>query len=194
MERKGFPESYDRTRCSPSSRHQGAASRASPRRSIRTSSTTSCRARRSPSTSPTSSSSKGSTSCSRANCRRTASRSRSSPTSSISPSISMPTRTRSRRWYVERFMRLKDTRFRDPHSYFHHYAELLRRGGQGASPRGCGSASTSSTCATTSCRRRPRADLILQQGRRPRGASKSRSGGFRPCRASTRSRATPATG
>lgn len=29
-----------------------------------------------------------------------------------------------RRWYVERFMDLKDTRFRDPRSYFHHYAEL----------------------------------------------------------------------
>ena len=26
------------------------------------------------------------------------------------------------RWYVERFMRLKDTRFRDPRSYFHKYA------------------------------------------------------------------------
>ena len=28
-----------------------------------------------------------------------------------------------RRWYVERFMRLKDTRFRDPRSYFHKYAD-----------------------------------------------------------------------
>jgi len=29
-----------------------------------------------------------------------------------------------RRWYVERFMRLRETRFRDPNSYFHKYAEL----------------------------------------------------------------------
>ncbi len=27
-------------------------------------------------------------------------------------------------WYVERFMRLKETRFHDPDSYFHHYADL----------------------------------------------------------------------
>jgi type I pantothenate kinase len=29
-----------------------------------------------------------------------------------------------RGWYVERFMRLKETRFRDPRSYFHRFAEL----------------------------------------------------------------------
>jgi len=29
-----------------------------------------------------------------------------------------------RRWYVERFMRLRETRFRDPKSYFHKYANL----------------------------------------------------------------------
>jgi type I pantothenate kinase len=29
-----------------------------------------------------------------------------------------------RRWYVERFMRLKETRFRDPRSYFHKYADI----------------------------------------------------------------------
>ena len=28
------------------------------------------------------------------------------------------------RWYVERFLTLRDTAFRDPHSYFHHYARL----------------------------------------------------------------------
>ena len=33
------------------------------------------------------------------------------------------------RWYIERFMRLKTTRFRDPRSYFHGYAEVLRGGG-----------------------------------------------------------------
>ena len=29
-----------------------------------------------------------------------------------------------RAWYIERFMRLKETRFRDPRSYFHAYADL----------------------------------------------------------------------
>jgi type I pantothenate kinase len=29
-----------------------------------------------------------------------------------------------RLWYIERFMRLKETRFRDPKSYFHDYAGL----------------------------------------------------------------------
>jgi type I pantothenate kinase len=29
-----------------------------------------------------------------------------------------------RRWYIDRFMRLKETRFRDPQSYFHSYASL----------------------------------------------------------------------
>jgi type I pantothenate kinase len=29
-----------------------------------------------------------------------------------------------RDWYIERFMRLKETRFRDPRSYFHKYAEI----------------------------------------------------------------------
>ncbi len=29
-----------------------------------------------------------------------------------------------RRWYVERFIRLRETRFRDPKSYFHKYADL----------------------------------------------------------------------
>jgi type I pantothenate kinase len=32
-----------------------------------------------------------------------------------------------KRWYVERFMRLKETRFRDPRSYFHAYAKLDER-------------------------------------------------------------------
>ena len=29
-----------------------------------------------------------------------------------------------RRWYIERFRRLRDTAFRDPKSYFHRYAML----------------------------------------------------------------------
>ena len=40
----------------------------------------------------------------------------------------------SERWYVERFLRLRETAFRDPDSYFRRYAELDRRGRGG--PRG----------------------------------------------------------
>ena len=29
-----------------------------------------------------------------------------------------------RQWYIERFLRLRDTAFRDPHSYFHHFATM----------------------------------------------------------------------
>jgi type I pantothenate kinase len=29
-----------------------------------------------------------------------------------------------RQWYVERFLRLRETAFADPHSYFHRYAAL----------------------------------------------------------------------
>ena len=57
-----------------------------------------------------------------------------------------------RGWYVERFMRLKETRFRDPRSYFHAYARPLRRGGGEDRRRAFGSASTSSISAKTSCR------------------------------------------
>ncbi len=36
-----------------------------------------------------------------------------------------------RRWYVDRFLRLRETAFADPHSYFHRYAALSRRRGPG---------------------------------------------------------------
>ncbi len=49
---------------------------------------------------------------------------RSCPTSSTSRSTSMPTRSDIENWYVERFMTLRETVFRDPASYFSHYAAL----------------------------------------------------------------------
>ena len=49
---------------------------------------------------------------------------RSCPTSSISRSTSMPTKRHIENWYVERFMTLRETVFRDPDSYFSHYAAL----------------------------------------------------------------------
>ena len=36
----------------------------------------------------------------------------------------MPTRRLLEKWYVARFMRLRETAFRDPRSYFHKYADL----------------------------------------------------------------------
>ncbi len=34
-------------------------------------------------------------------------------------------------WYVHRFMRLRQTAFRDPNSFFHRYASITRGGGAG---------------------------------------------------------------
>ena len=45
------------------------------------------------------------------------------------------------RWYVNRFLRLRHTAFRDPLSYFRRYAELPRTR-LSALPMGCGTAST----------------------------------------------------
>ncbi len=58
-----------------------------------------------------------------------------------------------RTWYVERFLRLRETAFADPRSYFHRYARLSDdearddRGGRS------GSRSTSRTSSRTCCRR-----------------------------------------
>ena len=45
-------------------------------------------------------------------------------TSSTSRSTSTPRSRTSARWYVERFLRLRQTAFADPQSYFHRYAAL----------------------------------------------------------------------
>ena len=36
----------------------------------------------------------------------------------------MPTRRCCKRWYVDRFLTLRGTAFRDPKSYFHRYSKL----------------------------------------------------------------------
>ena len=73
-----------------------------------------------------------------------------------------------RRWYIERFLRLRETAFRDPASYFHRYAAIERRGGErdrrGPVERG----STSSISRENILPTRPRADLILSKERQPR--------------------------
>ena len=53
-------------------------------------------------------------------------------------------------WYVTRFMRLRQTAFRDPAAYFHRYAGLSRRGARPGA-RDLAHASTRRTCTRTSC-------------------------------------------
>ena len=55
-----------------------------------------------------------------------------------------------RRWYVNRFLSLRDTAFRDPRSYFTRYAELDPTPPFGR-PRRCGTPSTARTWSPTSC-------------------------------------------
>ena len=68
-----------------------------------------------------------------------------------------------RAWYVDRFMRLKETRFRDPRSYFHRYAEI------GAAEADAIAENLWERINLVNLRdnilpTRPRADLILRKG------------------------------
>ena len=75
-----------------------------------------------------------------------------------------------RRWYTERFLRLRETAFRDPASYFARYA--APQPGRGGRPRraGSGTPSTAPTWSRTSQPTRVRATLVLRKDRRPLGA------------------------
>ena len=68
-----------------------------------------------------------------------------------------------RRWYAERFLRLRETAFRDPASYFRRYADLTE---DEASPRpaGSGTPSTGPNLAQNIAPTRGRANLVLQVG------------------------------
>ena len=68
-----------------------------------------------------------------------------------------------RRWYVERFLRLRGTAFRDPASYFRRYAAAHRAGGRRPRPSGCGTPSTDPTSRRTSSPTRGRASLVLRK-------------------------------
>ena len=57
------------------------------------------------------------------------------------------------RWYVDRFLTLRGTAFRDPKSYFHRYSKLSRRGGGRDRDLDLERGSISSICTRTSCRR-----------------------------------------
>ena len=67
-----------------------------------------------------------------------------------------------RRWYIERFQRLRETAFRDPQSYFHRYATISPREAEEIADglwRRINLANLQENILPT----RPRADLILQK-------------------------------
>ena len=66
-------------------------------------------------------------------------------------------------WYVERFMRLRDTAFRDPHSYFHRYATISEEEALGIA-EGLWQNTNLKNLHQNILPTRPRADLILQKG------------------------------
>ena len=68
-----------------------------------------------------------------------------------------------RGWYIERFMRLKETRFRDPRSYFHSFASLSAEAAEAMAARlweRINLVNLRENILPT----RPRADLILRKG------------------------------
>ena len=68
-----------------------------------------------------------------------------------------------RRWYIDRFMRLKETRFRDPQSYFHSYARLSD-GEAESIAAGLWERINLVNLRENILPTRPRADLILSKG------------------------------
>ena len=67
-------------------------------------------------------------------------------------------------WYVERFMRLRETAFRDPDSYFHRYATISEAEAL-AIAEGLWHNTNLKNLRQNILPTRPRADLILQKGR-----------------------------
>ena len=55
-----------------------------------------------------------------------------------------------RRWYLERFLALRNGAFQRPESYFHRYAQLTDDEAVAVAERRSGSARTARTCSTTS--------------------------------------------
>ena len=66
---------------------------------------------------------------------------------------------------MERFLRLRETAFADPRSFFHRFSQMSEEEATDFGTLGLGTRSTCRTCARTSCRRAARADLILRKGR-----------------------------
>ena len=69
-----------------------------------------------------------------------------------------------RNWYVERFLRLRETAFRDPGSYFAKYAALPRTR-PSPRPSGSGTRSTARTWSQNILPTRSRATLVLRKDR-----------------------------
>ena len=67
-------------------------------------------------------------------------------------------------WYVDRFLTLRGTAFRDPKSYFHRYSKLSRRGGGRDRDLDLGRASICVNLHENILPTRQRADLILKKG------------------------------
>ena len=67
------------------------------------------------------------------------------------------------RWYVERFMRLRETAFRDPNSFFHRYASLSKDAAM-AIAEGLWANINLKNLHENIQPTRPRADLILKKG------------------------------
>ncbi len=68
-----------------------------------------------------------------------------------------------REWYVERFMRLRETAFKDPNSFFHRYSELSANEAR-AIAEGLWSNINMKNLHQNILPTRPRADLILRKG------------------------------
>ena len=68
-----------------------------------------------------------------------------------------------RRWYVERFLRLRETAFRDPHSYFHRYASITDEEAMTIAD-GLWTRINLVNLRENILPTRPRADLILSKG------------------------------
>ena len=158
MERKGFPESYDRRALLRFVSEVKSGSRRCAHRSTRTWPTTSCRRGRERRARPTCSSSRGSTCCSRR-----------PPARSLAVSdlfdftIYVDARTSDiARWYVERFLSLQRGAFADPRrtSTASRRSPRRRRGRRRWTS---GAASTSRTCEQNILPTRARASLVLRK-------------------------------
>jgi type I pantothenate kinase len=66
-------------------------------------------------------------------------------------------------WYIERFMRLRDTAFKNPESYFHRYAEFSEEGALEIA-EGLWNNTNLKNLRENILPTRPRADLILRKG------------------------------
>ena len=70
-----------------------------------------------------------------------------------------------RQWYVDRFLRLRETAFARPESYFHRYAALTDAEAVERAERDLGLDQRARTCVQNILPTRSRATLVLTKGR-----------------------------